>query len=157
MAFFPPPSSPGRGVRLRRRAALGGAALICLQAGAATGFEGLWHTEDRSVIELRPCATAGQLCGYIRWAKEGGKDLANPDEALRKRPICGLQILELHRFDGVAWKDGWVYDPEDGKTYQAALRKREGKLFLRGFLGTELFGETETWTPADPATEACHP
>jgi uncharacterized protein (DUF2147 family) len=124
---------------------------------ATTGFEGLWHTEDKSVIELKPCPAAGQLCGYIHWSKEGGTDEGNPNEALRKRPICGLLILELHQFDGKIWKDGWVYDPEEGKTYKAALRKREGKLFMRGFVGAEVFGETETWTPVIDNKQSCKP
>ena len=124
---------------------------------APTGFEGFWHTEDKSVIELKACPMAGRLCGYIHWSKEGGTDEANPNEALRKRPICGLPILELRQFDGKMWKDGWVYNPEDGKTYMATLCKREGKLFLRGFVGTEVFGETETWTPVGDNRQSCKP
>ncbi|MDF3888650.1 DUF2147 domain-containing protein [Cupriavidus basilensis] len=151
---------PGTGIR---PAALALAAYLWTQAAAAqtvpaaTGFEGLWHTEDRSVIELKPCPKAGHLCGYIAWSREGGTDEANPDRALRLRPICGLLILELHQFDGTMWKDGWVYDPEEGKTYKAALRKRDGKLFLRGFVGAEVFGETETWTVASGPEQACKP
>ncbi|KAB2900330.1 MAG: DUF2147 domain-containing protein, partial [Burkholderiaceae bacterium] len=84
-------------------------------------------------------------------------DEANPNEKLRNRPICDLLIVELHRFDGKAWKDGWVYDPYAGKTYKAALRQADGKLFLRGFIGSELFGETETWTAAPDFKQACTP
>ncbi|MCH7343158.1 DUF2147 domain-containing protein [Pelomonas sp. CA6] len=147
----------------------GAAALLALALTAAlaqpapaptassTGFEGLWRTPDKSVIEIAACPTRGHLCGYIRWAREGGVDEANPQEALRKRPICGLPILELHRYDGSSWREGWVYDPEEGKTYQAALRKRDGKLFLRGFVGAEVFGETETWTPVASLDSPCKP
>ncbi len=151
-----------RGVRIRP-AALALAACLWAQAtaaqtaSAATGFEGLWHTEDKSVIELKPCPKAGQLCGYIAWSREGGTDQANPNAGLRNRSICGLLILELHQFDGTMWKDGWVYDPEEGKTYKAALRKRDGKLFLRGLVGAEVFGETETWTAAAGLEQTCRP
>ncbi len=126
-------------------------------APTATGFEGLWRAEDASVIELKRCPKADQLCGYIAWAKEEGTDEANPNPGLRNRPICGLLILELQQFDGKMWRSGWVYDPQDGKTYKAALRKRDGKLFLRGYVGAEVFGETETWTAAASPVPTCNP
>ncbi|MDF3831586.1 DUF2147 domain-containing protein [Cupriavidus basilensis] len=91
------------------------------------------------------------------WSRDRGTDEANPNAGLRLRPICGLLILELHQFDGKMWKDGWVYDPEEGKTFKAALRKRDGKLFLRGFVGAEVFGETETWKTASGSEQTCNP
>lgn len=136
---------------------LAGVSAVAQPSSAASSYEGFWQTEDKSVLELKPCPKAGQLCGYISWSKEGGTDEANPNKAQRARPICGLLILELHQFDGKAWKDGWVYEPTDGKTYKAALRERDGKLFLRGFIGNEMFGETETWTPVPNFKQACTP
>ncbi|SIO72377.1 Uncharacterized conserved protein, DUF2147 family [Burkholderia sp. GAS332] len=124
---------------------------------SGTGFEGRWYTADKSIVELKPCPAAAELCGYIAWARVGGTDEANPTAEQRKRPICGLQILELRHFDGTMWKDGWVYDPGDGQTNRAVLRKRDDKLFLRGFIGTEMFGETETWSPVTDTVQTCKP
>jgi uncharacterized protein (DUF2147 family) len=106
---------------------------------------------------LEGFAESSHLCGYLVVAREYGVDALNPDVARRSRPICGLQILELRRFSDGVWRDGSVYDPEVGKTYKAALRMREGKLFLRGYLGTEVFGETEVWTTANDFRKRCTP
>ena len=124
-------------------------------ADTPDSFHGYWYAEDRSVLEFKPCPKSGELCGYIVFAKEYGTDELNPVDALRKRPICGLLILQLRQFTGGLWRDGFVYDPEEGKSYKAVLRKREGKLFLRGFVGTEVFGETETLTPASDFKTPC--
>jgi uncharacterized protein (DUF2147 family) len=121
------------------------------------GFTGYWSAPDRSVIEVRPCPQATALCGYLVLARDYGNDAMNPDPALRKRPICGLPLLELRRFNDGVWREGSVYDPEDGKSYKAALRKRDGKLFLRAYIGTEVFGETETWQAAGNFNAPCVP
>jgi uncharacterized protein (DUF2147 family) len=127
------------------------------QASNLEGFAGFWITPDQSVVEIKPCAESSHLCGYLVVAREYGADALNPDVARRSRPICGLQILELRQFSDGVWRDGSVYDPEVGKTYKAALRMREGKLFLRGYLGTEVFGETEVWTTANDFRKRCTP
>jgi uncharacterized protein (DUF2147 family) len=88
-------------------------------------------------------------------ASEYGTDQANPDKALRLRPICGLQIVELADFDGKMWKNGRVYDPTDGKSYRSALRLRDDKLFLRAYIGTEIFGETEKLLPLPSFNKSC--
>lgn len=127
------------------------------EASDLQGFEGYWYTPDKAVIEIKPCPSAPALCGYLTFAREYGSDERNPDPALKKRPVCGLQVLELRRFADGIWRDGTAYDPETGKSYKAALRKRDGKLYLRAFVGTEVFGETETWTSASDFKTPCKP
>lgn len=127
------------------------------EASDLQGFGGYWYTTDKSVIEIKPCPTASALCGYLTFARAYGSDELNPDPALKKRPLCGLPVLELRRFDDGIWRDGTAYDPETGKTYKAALRKRDGKLYLRAYVGTEVFGETETWTSASDFKTPCKP
>ena len=119
------------------------------------GFAGYWHTPDRSVIEIKACPNGAALCGYLVFTREQGTDSLNSDPALRQRPLCGLPILELKRLDAGVWRDGTVYDPDSGKSYQAALRQRDGRLILRAYIGKEVFGETETWTAADDFKPAC--
>lgn len=145
---------------LATRSLLAAAILIpatSAQASSLQGFEGHWYTSDKSVVEIKPCPTASALCGYLMFAREYGADELNPDPALRKRPICGLLVLELRRWADGVWRDGTVYDPETGKRYKAALRKRDDKLYLRAFVGTEVFGETDTWTPASDFKTPCKP
>ena len=143
-----------------RRAARGALAAAALAAAPVHSsdlqdFAGYWRTSDRSVIEIKPCPNAAALCGYLVFTRKRGTDELNPDPALRKRSLCGLPLLELGRWDNGVWRDGNVYEPESGKTYKAALHKREGKLHLRAYIGTEVFGETETWTAATDFKPGC--
>jgi uncharacterized protein (DUF2147 family) len=124
---------------------------------------GRWLTEDREgVVEMFRCENA--LCGRLVWLKKPRDargqvpvDAHNPTPALRNRPICGLVILGGFRPSGPgAWSDGWVYDPESGKTYHAELALEGGdRLKLRGYVGIPLFGASQVWTRADPGIGSC--
>jgi uncharacterized protein (DUF2147 family) len=136
---------------------LGGAA-----AAADPPVAGRWLSESGSgVIAIANCGA--ELCGKIVWLKEpirdGGPavDRRNPDPALRTRPICGLPMLGGFReAEPGRWTDGWIYSPENGKTYRATLSLgADGKLKLRGYVGIPLFGETQIWTRADPNLNTC--
>ncbi len=75
-------------------------------------------------------------------------DIHNPDPALRDRLLVGLTILSGFSYDGDgAWSGGFVYDPNNGKTYRAKLKLTgQDTLKLRGYIGISLIGRTETWT-----------
>ena len=119
---------------------------------------GLWHTEDKSAkVQVETCGD--NLCGSIVSLEEPlddkgnpKTDAENPQPELRDRPIEGLKIvwgLE-DSGDGETWKDGKVYDPESGKTYNAKITlEDENSLKLRGYVGAPLFGRTSTWTRAE--------
>jgi len=78
-------------------------------------------------------------------------DRNNPDEALRTRPLCGLEMLgDFRQTEPNRWGDGWIYNPENGKRYHATMTLDGNLLKLRGYVGIPLFGETQTWTRADP-------
>jgi uncharacterized protein (DUF2147 family) len=49
--------------------------------------------------------------------------------------------------DPNAFEDGHVYNGENGKTYNANISLQpDGKLRLRGYVGTPMLGETQLWT-----------
>lgn len=129
---------------------------ICLSvaAGAATAgvpeeAKGLWLTAQKdAVIEFATCPDRkGSLCGRIVWDKDAGTSA----------DTCGERIAQLDRYDGEAWRDGWIYDPRDQKTYKGALRVKGGTLNMRAFVGVEVLGQTEQMTHIDalPATPVC--
>jgi uncharacterized protein (DUF2147 family) len=122
---------------------------------------GRWLSESRKgVIEIYSCAD--KLCGKLIWLSEPIRDGApaidrnNPDAAQKGRPLCGLKMLgDFHQLESNRWGDGWIYSPENGKTYRATMSLDGDHLKLRGYIGIPLLGETQTWTRADPQQKTC--
>ena len=139
-----------------------GIPLLHAQEPDADGIVGLWATEDNEAhVEI--ARDGDTYRGKIVWLDEpiyppddergmaGQKkvDRNNPDETLHKRPIVGLEILEGFEYVGNGvWKNGRIYDPDNGKTYKCKMTLQEdGSLGVRGFIGFSLIGRTSTWTP----------
>ncbi|MBT3505639.1 MAG: DUF2147 domain-containing protein [Piscirickettsiaceae bacterium] len=74
------------------------------------------------------------------------KDHHNPE--LRERSLLNVIVLGDFKYVGnLQWQDGWVYDPNNGKTYRCKMQLIDRKtLEIRGYIGISLFGRTETWT-----------
>lgn len=144
-------------------AVLPAAALSYAQRSPPSVF-GRWLSEGKDgVIEISICAD-GTACGRLTWflpgpddAKKPPVDDHNPEPALRDRPLCGLVILGGFKPSSERdWVDGWVYDPENGKTYHATMTLAENDtLRLRGYVGIPLFGATQVWTRAAPEIGTC--
>ena len=129
--------------------------------GAGRGdILGVWKTElDESKVEVYRCGE--KICGKIIWLKNpvytdssDGQvgtpiiDRKNPEPALRKRPLIGLQIMHGFTEQGDnTWGNGSCYDPKNGKSYRGKIRlTAHDRLELRGFIGIPLFGRTSVWT-----------
>lgn len=120
--------------------------------GAAT-VTGLWlDDEGKAGVDIQPCGA--EMCGRIVWLKEpmgpDGKpwtDKLNPDAAKRSRPVCGLQVMGgLKRGANGTWQDGWVYDPEEGKSYNLEITLKDAAtLSVVGYVGIRLLSETFQW------------
>jgi uncharacterized protein (DUF2147 family) len=126
---------------------------------------GVWidHT-GRGAVEISPCGT--QLCGTIVWMKDPldkrGKPLMdgnNPDRAKRARPICGLQIIgDAVRQSGDVWDKGWIYNPDEGKSFDVEVRlKSADVLQVTGYLGVKFLSETFVWRRAPADQPRCAP
>lgn len=138
-------------------------------AEAAPPIEvGVWinHT-GKGAVEIRPCgnsgASANRLCGFIVWLKEPNKksgepltDGYNPDAGKRRRTICGLPVLgSLQRVSG-GWDNGWVYDPEQGSQFDAAIQlASRDRLVLTGYKGVKFFSKSFTWRRAPTDLPRC--
>lgn len=118
---------------------------------------GLWidHT-GRGAVEIAPCAS--ELCGKIVWLKDpldkSGKPLVdsqNSDRAKRGQPICGLQIIGgLKQQPDGSWDAGWIYDPEEGDSFDVELRLLSpGTLQVKGYKGLKFLSETFKWQRAE--------
>jgi uncharacterized protein (DUF2147 family) len=117
-------------------------------AAGETAFGRYQNAETESVIEIGPCGA--KVCGRVVWAKNASvTDARNPDPALRRRPIVGLTILTGLERVGDRWTGGSIYDPRDGRAYDASLRVRpDGAVELKGCMPGTILCKTKVWPPA---------
>jgi uncharacterized protein (DUF2147 family) len=129
--------------------------LTCVFSHAQSQIVGVWYnTVKTGKVEISK--VNNQYFGKIIWLKEPlsektGKqkvDEYNPDKNLTKNPIIGLEVLKGFEFDGNnVYKNGTIYDPENGKTYKCKITQvDENNLDLRGYIGVPALGRTEKWT-----------
>ena len=132
---------------------------------------GVWidHT-GRGAVEITPCATdappsASNLCGRIVWMKapndEKGqplRDTLNKNAARRGQPICGLQIIgDVKPQPNGSWDKGWIYDPEQGSSFDLELQLRNPEtLQVKGYMGVKFLSETFVWRRAKELPAKCN-
>ena len=113
---------------------------------------GVWLTDDgRAKIEIYKNGVT--YAGKIVWLEtqvdknsNPPLDDKNPDPELSKRPILGIDLLKGFVFEKSKWVDGEIYDPDNGKTYDAYMKLKGDRLELRGYVGVSMFGRTVVWT-----------
>ncbi len=152
-------------------AALALSAMVVTGAALAmdpVGVDGVWRSEDgEALIEVAACASDPVAkCGTIVWLKKplsaNGKpqlDVKNADAALRKRLICGVEVVSAMKAgaDG-GYEGGTVYDPDEGKTYQGTMKLEGAGLKVTGFVETAVLGkisDSELWTRPKGSFEPC--
>jgi uncharacterized protein (DUF2147 family) len=114
---------------------------------------GIWFNEEKDA-KIKVYKENGKFYGKIVWHKTGDDispyDENNPDPDLQTRKKLGLVILNDFVFDGGQWEDGTIYDPKTGKTYSCIIKtKKDGALYVRGYIGISLIGRTTQWTKAE--------
>lgn len=141
-----------------KKIVIAAACLATTPAMAADVF-GHWLVESKkAVVEIKPCGALA--CGEVVWMSSDStltQDENNPDEAMRGRPMCGLPLIGNFESDGRGgWKNGFIYDPTEGKTYKSKMSlKSDNELSVRGYVGVPMFGKSQIWTRADGAGEGC--
>ena len=120
-------------------------------ASLAVDPTGAWRTEDDATVRVSDCR--GALCATITSLREPNDsqtgrpktDINNVDASKRNRPIVGMQIFIGLRPDGANKWSGQIYNPEDGKTYDAnVVLENANTLKVQGCV---LFiCKTKTWT-----------
>ena len=119
---------------------------------ADASVSGVWLSQEGDGLIEVSIDEKGELIGVIApgIGDPNKKDTKNPDESLRDRTIMGSKIMwgfKPVNDQKTKWKDGTIYDPNNGKTYSCKLKLDEdGKLNIRGYIGISLFGRTAIWT-----------
>jgi uncharacterized protein (DUF2147 family) len=121
------------------------------QTEPAPQIAGVWEAEDgRMKIEMFDAggAYAGRLLWGQRAVEADGKtfkrDIHNPDPKLRSRSLQGITILQNLKWDARdrRWEGGTLYDGTSGRSISAHLRLVNGKLEMRGYMGSPMLGRT---------------
>ncbi len=88
---------------------------------AARDPTGEWRVADgKARIRLVDCGEA--LWGVVSWERKPGRDVHNPDPALRRRPTLGMPILlHMHATDEPSRWEGQIYNAQDGQTYDGSM------------------------------------
>ena len=65
----------------------------------------------------------------------------------KNQPALGLTLIKGMQRKGLNYDNGSILDPRDGSVYQARMElSADGqKLMVRGFVGIDLFGQSQTW------------
>lgn len=121
-------------------------------AQATPSVVGKWKLDDGSAI-VEIYQQGNVFNGKIVWLAEPteadgtpAKDLNNPDKSLRSRQIIGLNMLSGLKKSGNEYKEGKIYDPGNGKTYNCSMKLEGNVLKVRGSLDKRgLLGRTMDW------------
>ncbi len=123
-----------------------------LYAADAEAVLGLWLTNkepEATQIEIVKCGE--KFCGKVAWTKNADAlDKENPDDSLKSRKILGLNMIFDFTYDADddRWIDGFIYNPEDGKTYDCRMwLEGADTLNVKGTVGPKWMGigKTVTW------------
>ena len=154
-----------------KRLLLPAALAVLVQASLTTGASaqdsklfGTWLTASGTAqIKIVSCsdAASGPLCGFVVGLKdpkgpdgksvppEEATDFRNGDPKLRERKVIGMPLIWGFKktADANAFEGGQIYNGEDGKIYSANIDlEADGRLKLRGYVGSPMFGQTQYWT-----------
>ena len=118
------------------------------------GIVGVWDTGDGAHVEIyqRDGKYHGKFVHFYDEPPAGGVDAKNPNPALRGRSLVGTDFILNFDFVDNKWKNGRIYNPENGKQYKADLELTDGVLHVRGWVLFRLLGRTVRWVRLDKAT-----
>lgn len=100
---------------------------------------GIWLTQDKDAqVEIYKTG-AGNYEGKLIWIKS-----TKPE--VQKR--LGTKILSaFKKKDAKTYESGRIYHPGQNKYYDGIITMKSDKLLhLRGYVGTPMLGQTQTWT-----------
>ena len=121
------------------------------QASSPNEIVGVWEAENGSLkFEMFDAGGtyAGRMIFGDRVVEADGKtfkkDVLNPDPKLRSRSLKGIVFVNNLKWDAAdrRWEGGSLYDGSSGRTYSGRATLVNGKLELRGYVGTPVLGQT---------------
>ncbi len=107
---------------------------------------GEWRVADGSaLIRVVDCGNA--LWGVVAWERKTGRDIHNPDPALRRRPTLGMPVLlHMRQGDDPGHWEGDIYNAKDGQTYDASIALGSADTLHVEGCALGIFCGGENWT-----------
>ena len=122
---------------------------------------GLWRTiDDDGKTEkstVRITVTNGVLSGKVEHITDPAKaeeKCSKCEDDRKDKPIVGMVIINDVKQDAEEpglYGGGLILDPAKGTTYKVRIKTIDGgkKLEVRGYIGSPMFGRTQTWIRAE--------
>ena len=135
--------------------------VLCLLASAAASITfaqspaGVWKTVDDATGKekaiIRITEAGGVFTGKIEKLLDPTKQDSKCDEctdARKGQQVVGLTIIRNIKKGESYYEGGDILDAANGKVYRArlTLSADNKKLDVRGYMGTPMFGRTQTWS-----------
>ncbi len=113
---------------------------------AAQDATGEWRVaDDKALIRVVDCG--GALWGVVSWERKPGRDVNNPNPALRRRPTLGMPILlHMRATDEPGRWEGQIYNAHDGQTYDGSIALRSANTLHVEGCALGIFCGGEDWT-----------
>ncbi|MDX2003015.1 MAG: DUF2147 domain-containing protein [Chitinophagales bacterium] len=104
---------------------------------AAQNIFGRWWTKDKkSIVYIYPCENG--ICGKL-------EEIVKPDKPEDIRFKGFVVLRNFKKRSQKEWVEGQIWDPRTNKDYSGKLVLEGNQLYVRGFVGIELLGQTQTW------------
>jgi len=116
-------------------------------SGVSPGVVGLWKTaDDEGLVRIEACGPA--ICGRVVGDPPPQTNVGARNPDTHDQAVDGQLIMRLKPLGPGQWGDGWIHNPDTGKTYKASITLTpDGRLRLRGCIVVPLC-RTQTWTRA---------
>lgn len=114
-------------------------------SGVSPEIVGLWRTAgDEGLVRIEACGRA--ICGRAVDDTPPQTYVGNRNPDLHDQAVDGQLIMKLKPLGPGQWGDGWIQNPDNGKTYKASITLTpDGRLRLKGCIVVPLC-RTQTWT-----------
>lgn len=112
---------------------------------------GIWQCTDYKIEIFK---SESSYSAKLLWSKDmfeadgktPKKDVKNPNEKLRNRPIQGIVHISALIFKDGEYVDSKLYSVQDGNTYSLKAKlKSINDLETRGYKGIPMIGKTFNW------------
>lgn len=110
---------------------------------------GKWES-DKKDVRLEFFKSGQEYKAKLLWGNQivesdgrtSKKDTKNPDKNLQSRNLIGIISVTGLKWEKGEYIGGMIYNPPSGETYKCKVWLKDEKLYLRGYLGFSLLGQT---------------